>query len=346
MSEHQYYEFRAVDRPPGRTEQRELRAISTRAQITAAGFVNHYEWGDFRGNPDRLVSRYFDLFLYLANWGSRRLSIRLPTIARREAGLCRGGGPGWLAFDGAIDGVDQHLGLDKLDPRPLGLVAIERRGKRLCEGVAVIGHTLARLFQRLKSLAHVGFAFCCSRVSYWREKYGQEPLVDAGPEQNSDDTMVKPGSVRHGKCRRVDGAPDTIRTCDLCLRRATLYPAELRVRRVHLADWPGVGNGPSGAGWARNKARKAKITRSNRVGRPEKRVPDVPGLRRVNFIEWTIGGPMVHLHAGYSPRRANERLHYWISRCYSAIASPEPPNSAGKSFSLGRPSRMRSTVSA
>jgi hypothetical protein len=32
------------------------------------------------------------------------------------------------------------------------------------------------------------------------------------------------------------GAPDTIRTCDLCLRRATLYPAELRVRGVHLAD--------------------------------------------------------------------------------------------------------------
>ena len=26
------------------------------------------------------------------------------------------------------------------------------------------------------------------------------------------------------------GAPDTIRTCDLCLRRATLYPAELRVQ--------------------------------------------------------------------------------------------------------------------
>ena len=27
----------------------------------------------------------------------------------------------------------------------------------------------------------------------------------------------------------LNGAPDTIRTCDLCLRRATLYPAELRV---------------------------------------------------------------------------------------------------------------------
>ena len=31
------------------------------------------------------------------------------------------------------------------------------------------------------------------------------------------------------------GAPDRIRTCDLCLRRAALYPAELRVqRRVDL----------------------------------------------------------------------------------------------------------------
>src|SRR5260370_1052426 len=94
------------------------------------------------------------------------------------------------------------------------------------------------------------------------------------------------GPVRSPSLGRADGAPDTIRTCDLCLRRATLYPAELRVRRVHLADWPGVGNGPSGAGWARNTARKAKITRSNRVGRPEKRVPDVPWLRRLDFIEW------------------------------------------------------------
>ena len=31
---------------------------------------------------------------------------------------------------------------------------------------------------------------------------------------------------------------------------------------------------------------------------------------------------------------------------YSAIDSPEPPNSVGKSFSFGRPSRIGSTVSA
>ena len=34
----------------------------------------------------------------------------------------------------------------------------------------------------------------------------------------------------------ANGAPDTIRTCDLCLRRATLYPAELRVQAVSGPD--------------------------------------------------------------------------------------------------------------
>ena len=78
MSEYQYYEFQAVDRPLDAAAQAELRALSTRARITATGFVNHYEWGDLKADPRRLMERYFDLFLYLANWGSRRLSIRLP----------------------------------------------------------------------------------------------------------------------------------------------------------------------------------------------------------------------------------------------------------------------------
>mgnify|MGYP000479408666 CR=1 FL=1 len=78
MSEYQYYEFQAVDRPLGEVERRELRNLSTRARITATSFVNHYEWGDFKGDPARLMERYFDLFLYLANWGARCFSMRLP----------------------------------------------------------------------------------------------------------------------------------------------------------------------------------------------------------------------------------------------------------------------------
>jgi hypothetical protein len=78
MSEYQYYEFQAVDRPLTKAEQKELRALSSRARITAASFANHYDWGDLKGDPRTLVERYFDLHLYLANWASRRLMIRLP----------------------------------------------------------------------------------------------------------------------------------------------------------------------------------------------------------------------------------------------------------------------------
>ncbi|MBF0260495.1 MAG: hypothetical protein HQL97_01485 [Magnetococcales bacterium] len=78
MSEYQYYEFLAVDRPLNEQEIEALRALSSRARITATSFVNHYDFGDFKGNPDRLVERYFDFFLYLANWGSRCFMLRVP----------------------------------------------------------------------------------------------------------------------------------------------------------------------------------------------------------------------------------------------------------------------------
>lgn len=78
MSEYQYYEFVAVDRPldPGQMDR--LRALSSRARITPTGFTNSYHWGDFRGDPQELVERYFDAFLYLANWGTHRVMLRLP----------------------------------------------------------------------------------------------------------------------------------------------------------------------------------------------------------------------------------------------------------------------------
>jgi hypothetical protein len=78
MSEYQYYEFQAIDRPLSEAERQALRHLSTRARITATSFTNSYEWGDFKGDPAKLMERWFDLHLYLANWGSRRLMIRLP----------------------------------------------------------------------------------------------------------------------------------------------------------------------------------------------------------------------------------------------------------------------------
>ncbi|NUS20118.1 MAG: hypothetical protein HOQ25_10045, partial [Mesorhizobium sp.] len=78
MSEYQYYEFQAIDRPLGNTDRKALRELSSRARITATSFTNSYDWGDFRGDPDELMERWFDLHLYLANWGTRRLVIKLP----------------------------------------------------------------------------------------------------------------------------------------------------------------------------------------------------------------------------------------------------------------------------
>ncbi len=79
MSEYQYYEFLAVDRPLSKDEQAEMRALSTRAHITPTSFSNEYEWGDFHGDTTTMVERLYDLHLYYANWGSRRLVLRLPS---------------------------------------------------------------------------------------------------------------------------------------------------------------------------------------------------------------------------------------------------------------------------
>ena len=79
MSEYQYYEFQAIDRPLTAKEMSELRSYSTRARITPTSFVNDYSWGNFKGNEDAWMGKYYDAFLYLANWGTHVLKLRLPS---------------------------------------------------------------------------------------------------------------------------------------------------------------------------------------------------------------------------------------------------------------------------
>ena len=78
MSEYQYYEFQAIDRPLTADQQAQVAALSSRAHVTAhmASFV--YNYGDFRGDPEQLLRDYFDAMLYMTNWGSRRLMLRIP----------------------------------------------------------------------------------------------------------------------------------------------------------------------------------------------------------------------------------------------------------------------------
>ncbi len=78
MSEYQYYEFRTVDRSLTAAEIAELGKLSSRAEITATSFTNTYSYGNFRGDPDRMMEQYFDAFVYVANWGTRHFMVRLP----------------------------------------------------------------------------------------------------------------------------------------------------------------------------------------------------------------------------------------------------------------------------
>lgn len=78
MSEYQYYEFLAIDRPLTAEEMEDLRALSTRAHITPVSFTNEYHWGDFKGSPDRLMERFFDAHVYVANWMTAVFKVRVP----------------------------------------------------------------------------------------------------------------------------------------------------------------------------------------------------------------------------------------------------------------------------
>lgn len=103
MSEYQWYEFVALDRPLSAREMAELRAISTRAEITRTRFWNEYQWGDLKADPVRLLARYFDAHLYFANWGTRRLMLRLPAERVDERALRAyfpAGGPATLTRSG------------------------------------------------------------------------------------------------------------------------------------------------------------------------------------------------------------------------------------------------------
>jgi hypothetical protein len=87
VSEYQYYEFQAIDRPLTTREMAQLRQFSSRATITPSRFVNSCSYGSFKGDEPAWMEKYFDGFLFNANWGSRVLMLRLPAavLPSREA---------------------------------------------------------------------------------------------------------------------------------------------------------------------------------------------------------------------------------------------------------------------
>lgn len=79
MSEYQYYEFQAIDRPLTEEEQQAVARLSSRVAPHPRRAVFTYSFGgSLRRRPEDLVAEYYDAMLYLANWGSRQLMFRFP----------------------------------------------------------------------------------------------------------------------------------------------------------------------------------------------------------------------------------------------------------------------------
>ena len=85
MSEYQYYEFQAIDRPLTQEERAAICELSSRVKPTATSASFTYSYGNFRGDPKQVLARYFDIMYYIANWGTQQLMFRFPTsLINRE----------------------------------------------------------------------------------------------------------------------------------------------------------------------------------------------------------------------------------------------------------------------
>jgi hypothetical protein len=86
MSEYQYYEFQAIDRPLTQEERAAICELSSRVKPTATTASFNYSYGNFRGDPKQVLARYFDIMYYITNWGTQQLMFRFPTsLINREA---------------------------------------------------------------------------------------------------------------------------------------------------------------------------------------------------------------------------------------------------------------------
>ncbi len=103
--------------PLSAIERKRLRAITSRATITSTRLVNTYEWGDLKADPHELVVKYFDAFLYCANWGTRRLILRVPSARldlknREKYCAIRAASSRRNRSVATVDATEQHLVID------------------------------------------------------------------------------------------------------------------------------------------------------------------------------------------------------------------------------------------
>jgi hypothetical protein len=108
MSEYQYYEFRKIGSSLSDEAMEEISDLSSRAEVSRTSASFTYNYGDFRGDPIKVLSQHFDALFYTANWGSRRLAFCFPISAVNYEVICE------FAFGETINiqRKDVHLIID------------------------------------------------------------------------------------------------------------------------------------------------------------------------------------------------------------------------------------------
>jgi hypothetical protein len=78
MSEYQRYEFMTSDRPLTRKELDAVNNLSSHIEASSTHALIEYHWGDFKHDAIDVLHKFFDGYLYWANWGSPQLALRFP----------------------------------------------------------------------------------------------------------------------------------------------------------------------------------------------------------------------------------------------------------------------------
>jgi len=185
MSEYQYYEFLALDRPLSAEDLAYVRTLSSRVQPTPTQAVFTYSYGDFRGDPIDLLAKHYDVMLYLANWGSKQLAFRFPKTAIDQQAM----EPYYYGVEEIeLTTVGQHVILNIAfhEGEPLGWI----EGEGLLAGLAPLRDDILRGDPRTLYLAWLASA---ARGTGVDSKSDEEEWDDAEEQDDLDgDDLIEP----------------------------------------------------------------------------------------------------------------------------------------------------------
>jgi hypothetical protein len=78
VSEYQRYEFMTIDQLLTKVQLNAVNALSSHIEASATHAVIEYNWGSFKHDRIDVLHKFFDGFLYWANWGSPEFALRFP----------------------------------------------------------------------------------------------------------------------------------------------------------------------------------------------------------------------------------------------------------------------------